>query len=729
MRIPILVATSSLFAISPPCFAQIEAEAKDSERREEEDDDAGAGASAGHDAGDAHSRDIVVTGRAQQLYRVKETTVGKLPTEPLASSQHISIITKDLIRDQGARDAQDLYRNISGVTFFGYAVVTARGFRQEENFYDGLRGDPYAGMGVPQLFNFERVEFLKGPAGMLYGQTAPGGLFNYVTKKPAFEQEIELRAIAGTRSRHGGSAEYTGPVTDGVAARVGVFYEDRNLPRYNADSSVLMYDAGLTFDLGFGRLTAQGTRYDLDLGGNRLRGIPVDDDGDFLASRLWNHDEKSDFFRLKTDVAQLRFESELTPSLRFDIAGRYTDAVEDESYHEPSGLYDLDRDGVFDGVTREYRDILRDSESWSFGTNAIWSRDLGRNARNRVLVGADHYLSTLHHTRYRSRGGTTAQPNAPTPLTFIDPAYGVTDPRSYTLSVVLADQVTKARRSGFYAMDELTLGKLVLIGGLRYDSFRDSLDDDRFSANAWTYRVGAVYRIRPDLSVYAQHATSFEPQGVSSQDPLAGGPFAPTRGRMIEGGLKTALFNGRIQSTISAYRIQRTNILQSDPRGDVDDDGIDDMVAFGEVVSKGVDVDIAADLTPDWVLTLTYAYNDTRITKDNGETTLVNGVGDRFANTPRNKLGFWTRYDVKAIRTAFAFGGDYVSRRVTASNKPIRPYFVFDASVIHEIGNWNLMVRIDNLFDKTYATTGFADRAGHFPGAPRSAFAELRYRF
>ena len=59
--------------------------------------------------------DIVVTGRAAKLYRVEQTASGKMPTEPLASSQTITVITEELIEDQGARDAQDLYRNISGV--------------------------------------------------------------------------------------------------------------------------------------------------------------------------------------------------------------------------------------------------------------------------------------------------------------------------------------------------------------------------------------------------------------------------------------------------------------------------------------------------------------------------------------------------------------------------------------------------------------------------------------
>lgn len=154
--------------------------------------------------------DVVVTGRAAGLYRVEETSSGKLPAEPLASSQAITVITNQLIRDQGARDAQDLYRNISGVSLFSYAGVTARGFRQQENFYDGLRGDPYIGFSVPQLFNIDRVEFLKGPAGMLYGQTAPGGLFNYVTKKPRDRFAASASLVGGTADRHGAQAEATG---------------------------------------------------------------------------------------------------------------------------------------------------------------------------------------------------------------------------------------------------------------------------------------------------------------------------------------------------------------------------------------------------------------------------------------------------------------------------------------------------------------------------------------
>ena len=186
-----------------------------------------------------------MTGRAQKLYRADDVSVGKLDTPPLESSLVVTTITEQLIEDQGARDAQDLYRNISGVSFFSYAGVTARGFRQEENFYDGLRGDPYAGFSVPQLFNVEQVEFLKGPSGMLYGPGAPGGLFNYVTKKADVDEfSGEVKGIVGTEDRFGGSAEVNAPLGHGFGVRGGIFYEDRGTFRFNSASRSLIGDLG-----------------------------------------------------------------------------------------------------------------------------------------------------------------------------------------------------------------------------------------------------------------------------------------------------------------------------------------------------------------------------------------------------------------------------------------------------------------------------------------------------
>lgn len=105
---------------------------------------------------------VNVVGRAQTLYKSEDAAVATRTDTPLALvPQSVQVLPRELIDDQAARQITDLYRSISGISFFSYAGVTLRGFRQENVLYDGLRGDPYAGFSVPQLFNIERVEVLK----------------------------------------------------------------------------------------------------------------------------------------------------------------------------------------------------------------------------------------------------------------------------------------------------------------------------------------------------------------------------------------------------------------------------------------------------------------------------------------------------------------------------------------------------------------------------------------
>lgn len=672
-------------------------------------------------AQEAEVREVVVTGRAQQLYRTQEIQAGRLPTPPLESSQAVQVINAELIADQGARDAQDLYRSISGVSFFSYAGVTARGFRQEEIFFDGLRGDPYAGFSVPQLFNVERVEFLKGPAGMLYGPGAPGGLFNYVTKKAEHPFSARVAGVVGTEARYGASAEVTGSLpVEGVAGRFGAFYEEQNTPRVNARSEILIVDGGLKIDLPLGELDLQATHYDQNLPGNRLRGVPADDLGNFLTDRRWNHNEPGDFLRLEANVYQASWAAQVSDSLSLSAALRYTDGLETQKYHEPFGLADTNRDGVLDTSRRQYRDQIRDQSNWSAGVNMIWAFDAA-GVESRLLAGADWFTNEL---TFQNRRASATGPNAPTPLSLFNPVYGMTPVSAYDLGTYSLS-LTESERAGGYVLYEATVGDLIGTVGARYDTFEDISGATSFEDDALTWRAGLVYRLRPDVSIYGQWAESFEPQGASSQTPLAGGPFAPTEGEMFEAGVKSELMGGRIQASAAAYHITRTNILQADPRGDVGADGTNDLVAFGEITSKGGEIDLAADLTDDWVLTATYAYNDTRITADNGRTSLTNSVGDRFANAPEHTVGFWTRYQFPDLGLAVALGGDYVDVRRSMSDQKVRPYLVFDASVIYTRGPWRALLRIDNLTDEVYAASGFIDRTGHFPGDPRSVFLEL----
>lgn len=674
--------------------------------------------------------DIIVTGRAQRLYRSGQTTIGKVPADPLDIPQSVQVITNQLIEDQGARDITDLYRNISGVSFFSYSGVTFRGFRQDDAYYDGLRGNPFTGFSVPQLFNIERVEVLKGPAGMLYGPGSPGGTINYVTKKPQDVFNANIRGILGNFSRIGASGDITGPLTAGISGRAGLFYEDYDSFRVNAESETLIADGGLKFGLAEDTdLIVQATHYDQNLAGNRLRGVPVDLDGNFLTSIRWNHNEPTDFLKLDAQVYQALLDSRLSDAISLNLAARYFQYDEKQNYHESRGLIDTDADGEFDAIQREFRDQIRATDGLSFGGNVIGRAAFG-GMEHTILAGADwsnEESSSLSRTaRPRAAGGPV--PN----LSLFDPVYGLTSGADYDLeAMAYRPSESRAERYGVYLQDQIAFGdSLILVGGVRKDWFDDEnlLTGDSFSDSDVTFRAGGVFKPRPDVSLYASWSNTFEPQGIGSQDPDVGGPFAPVTGDQVEAGAKTALLNGRIQANAAVYRIKRQNILQVDTSLPPVN-GRDQLRPIGEVTAKGFEFDVAADVTPDWVLTFNYGYNDTKITGSAPGQSISNAVGNRFVNAPRHKIGFWTRYQMEAIDTAFAFGGEYVSERVGFDRERVKPYTVFDASIIKDFGFAEAMIRIENIFDKTYAASGFGLRNGSFPGEPRTVFLEMRKRF
>lgn len=466
----------------------------------------------------------------------------------------------------------------------------------------------------------------------------------------------------------------------------------------------------------------------IELPGNRLRGVQVDLDGNFLSPIEWNHNEPTDFLRLDAQVYQARFDAAITDWLSFDVAGRYFEYEEAQNYHEPQGRFDTDGDAVIDRIGREFRDQRRTTQGLSYGANLIGKFSTGP-LQHTLLVGGDW---SQEDSLSLSRTARPVENGGPVPgLSLIDPVYGATSGARYNLAAVPYTRgLNRAIRYGVYAQDSIEIGRFILSAGLRKDWFEDDnrLNGVDFSASDTTMRFGAIYKPRDDVSLYVSWSDAFDPQSAGSQIADVGGPFAPVTGDQIEGGAKVALFGGRLQADAAVYEIRRQNILQVDTSLPPVN-GRDQLRPIGEVTSRGAEFNLAADLTDDWVATFNYGYNDTVVTGTAPGQAIVNAVGNRFVNAPEHKLGFWTRYQVEAIDTAFAFGGEYVSERVGFDRERVKPYTIFDASIITDLGFVEVMGRVQNIFDKRYAASGFGLRGGSFPGNPRTAFVELRKRF
>jgi len=680
--------------------------------------------------------EVVVTGRAKDYYLETRTSVGsKLELEILELPQSAQVLTEQLIIDQAARDITDLYRSIAGVTEFSYSGVTFRGFRDSDNvFYDGVRGDPFSGFSVPQIYNIERVEVLKGPAAALYGRGEPGGMINYVTKKPSFDAETELLLTGGNFDLFGGALEARGPLSDAVAYRAAAFYEQQDNFRDNADSANLQLAGGFKFKLAPETAFTTTLDYiDQDLGGNRLRGVLADDNGNFIVDREFNTNESSDFQDLEAVAAQAILEHWFNDLVGLNATLRYLDNERNQRYHEPRGWVDANGDGEAnqeDGViAREFRDQRRANEELSLTIDTTYDLAFG-GIEHQLLVGADYFTVDTEFDYLRARFEADNVLN----LNVFEPNYGETDPSTYNLTDLNRSGV-ESERYGIYVQDYIRFNeRWAVMAGFRYDDFEDTDKGSGFVAsdNDIAPRAAVIFRPVANASLYLNYSESFNPSGLGDQEDVAeDGILDPETGVQYELGWKQEWLDGAILTTVALYQITKQDVAQANPEDTGPGDGIPALLNLGEVESNGAEITLVGDLTDRLAVTANYAYNDVEVIRGVDGDSIRNtfGGGTRFANAPEHQFGLWMRYALPAINSSLAVGADYVSEQTSLSGQRVKPYTVYDASWTTSWDQVDLQINVRNLFDKEYAVSGFIERTGHFPGAPREVVAQLRYNF
>lgn len=680
------------------------------------------------------SEELTVLGRVSDYV---EATAGASKTSArlIDIPQAIAVIPPRLLQDLGALETKELYRHISGVTDSPYSSTVVRGFTQREVLVNGLRGNPFgsidgdvnnSGFSTSQfrLTNVERVEILKGPSSVLYGSGEPGGVINYVTKKP--QEQFGARATIGTGrfNQALAEAEVTGAADDRkrVLYRGAVYFEDRDTFRNNGTMRNAHVAAGLTFRPS--NRTSLGLEYeylDQDMGAHRLRGVPVDAKGTFLTDIRWTATEPTDFTTLQAHVVQARVDHRFTPRTRMDSTFRYLDYDRTENYHEPRGL-------TADGrsMQREFRDQLRTNADWSWA-GTVSSLVTTGAVRHDVATGADvieqDHLFRFATARQASRGGPVQN------IALTSPVYGSANPAAYGLTAAsYATDTARTRRSGAFAQDLMSLGPQwnLLVGG-RVDHY----DDEGRSAGldlsatrtAVTGRAGVVYKPLPRLALYGSLANGFTRAGILSQTPSANGPHDPETAIQGEGGLKADLVDGRLQVTTAVFRATKRNVLRPDPLFGPSGTNTNAVLAVGRVRNSGFEFDVAGEPVKGWDLAFNYAYLHSRILED----TTASVVGQPMPNAAPHHLGLFSRVSVTRA-TALGVSLEHTATRVEPFAAIEAPAFtVVDAHVFHDVtARLRLRATLENLFNRRYATSSlFAARAGNFPGQPRTLSVAL----
>jgi len=673
--------------------------------------------------------------RAEDDNFLTDTSVSitKSPESLLNIPYSIQVIPRAVLEDRAIQDVKDLYRNVSGVTDSPYSAVTFRGFTQRETLFNGVRGNPYgslendindAGFSTSQgrLTNIEFVEVLKGPAAVLYGAGEPGGVINFVTKKPRTQPSIEASFRTGNFRQLGGHVETTGPLwqSKNLFYRAAWYQEDRNTFRNNTSNENKHAVGALSWRLGDS--TSLGAEYeyvDQLLPGSRLRGIPVTAAGVNLTNREWSAAEPTDFSALQARVAQVRLDHAFTQTLRTDVTFRFLNYDRPERYHEPRGI---NADGT---MRREFRDQYRANDDWSLTANGYqrWSGAGTHNLTFGFETVRQDWTGRYGTARERERGG-------PVPaISILNPVYGLTNGTLYPIAAYTLQSVD-SKRSGGFVQDQIDLTpRLQLMLGGRAERFEDNgtaAQPLKFSRTALTGRMGLVYRLRSNMTAFASYGNAFTRPPALAQTATANGPHDPELSRQLEAGMKAEWH--RLLVNVAAFKITKRNVLRPDPAFGPTGANFSAVLPIGRVRNQGIEFDATGRISRDLSVIINYSFLDSNIISDRFT---PSAIGRPMPNAARHAFGAFIRYDLRKTGTGITIGNEARGRRYEPyAAIQAAGYAIWDVGIFQRLQrNTELRFQLDNAFDRTYAMSSlFAARAGNMPGAPRTFTVSIHFR-
>jgi len=280
-----------------------------------------------------------------------------------------------------------------------------------------------------------------------------------------------------------------------------------------------------------------------------------------------------------------------------------------------------------------------------------------------------------------------------------------------------------------YVQDQLRLGRFQALVGLRYERYTDlvgykTATETAVQQHAFLPRAGLVFTVNDHVNLYGTYVQGYNPQTASTiANPNAGGPFNPLTSSMLEAGAKSSWLQNRLNITTAVYRIRQQNVLYN-----ANDPGQPDLLRqVGAEESKGVEFDVLGQLSLNWSVTASYAYNEASIT----ESPLASEVGLQKPNAPRHLANLWTRYtlDQGTLRgLGFGFGSNLATVRTLSINtaQTIPAYTLLNAALYYRVNRVNLQLNVNNIADRTYWVGGY-DYIRLFPGAPRNFLLTLGY--
>jgi iron complex outermembrane receptor protein len=646
----------------------------------------------------------------------KTLTGSKVATDIKEIPQSVSVIGREEIDEQGAQKADEALRYTAGVFAQPFGAdsdtnwIYIRGFDATATgtYMDGLQLFSYGFGGFyVDTFGLERIEVLKGPASVLYGGSNPGGLVNYVSKRPTFERKRYVETgVNDAGNVYMGfdvgdvtSDEVVSWRVNGRVAGGDTYSDDQDGWRgFISPSITWQPDEGT-------RLTilANYTHIDENHGGGSF--LPYDGTvRDYVAGGVNYGRIRPDFNPTDTDIDEYKrdqggigyeFEHAFDNGWTVRSNARFGAADINEVSVYPFGW-------VAGTPNLTLIDFGHDSQVRTFlADNQIEGRFETGPVEHTLLAGVDYKYYNLDHVQASTFG-----------LTAIDPFTGEVTGTRGDRAVYLNQEMTQ-KQVGVYVQDQLRFadGWLVTLNG-RYDWVAIDADnrpnaygtpaDFSKDDGAASGRAGLAYEFDNGLTPYVSVATFFNP--IFETDVLTGRPFDPEEGVQYEAGIKyTPTFIDGL-FTLSVFDLTRQNVLTAEAPSA--ENPFPSSVQTGEVRSRGFEFESKVNITEDWRLTAAVTAYELKVTKDANPAL----VGKQPFLVPEVMASIWTDYTFRgdAWYDGVSIGGgvryvgsSYADRENTLKVPDVT---LLDLKVGYSRDNWGVDLNVSNVFDKEYVS-------------------------
>ena len=673
--------------------------------------------------------------------------------------QSVSVVSNQLIKDLNLKDVDTAMNYASGITLYrdsGRDRIVSRGFNidniQEDGVASSVSITAQGTLGFSKEFTdlefYDRVEVLRGVAGLTQSNGEPGGTVNLVRKRPGDELGINLGLSMGSWNNYRGSFDVTDALnTDGtirgrligILNKTGSFKNHKNGHREALGST-------FEFDLTDKTMLTTGLIWQRTLGVYDIYGVPASDAGGNLLNlsrksyfgSSWDKSEYEKFNAFTELSHQLSDDTKIYAKLnytksegmfKFGAMGGtnpYNVAIPRPTHNVRFRKYDNESDEVNlqIGADGKYELFGRKHE---FFVNGSLSRE---KFTRHDKWAPNASLSSLGIGLYNWNSSAIAEPNWN--------GSTITDDDLYTTKIY-------QRAFGIGTRYNFTDDWHLLVGGrftsVKYDKKWDDLKNHTskktldLTKNHFAPYAGLTWDFAKNHSWYVSYAEIFKPQSATDANKNI---LKPIVGYNVETGVKSEYFDGALNTAVALFQVVQENRAIQDPLNTTN------SIAEGKVRSRGLDLEISGALTDRWNLFAGYTFNKSVYMK-NEKKTSTNVNYDKGANAksyvPKHLFKIYTSYEIPfsssqklsfgtGVRWQSATSGFYQNVAYVAPTQ--KAYALWDANVNYFFNkNFSLGLAVKNITDKKYFMNTQNRTAGmnNFYGDPRNFTLTFNYTY